>query len=469
MQSKLDEYIKSIQNKKIAFIGIGVSNIPAMKYLRRLDIDVTAFDKKSLEQLGDKVLDLKSLGIKIEIGEDYLEKLVGYDVIFRSPTARFDLPQIEKEVKKGAVVTSEIEQVVDLCPGIIIGVTGSGGKTTTTTIIYEMIKAQGFDVYLGGNIGIPLFDKLDKMNEDTYVVLELSSFQLMTMKKSPHISVVTSLAPDHLDVHKSLDEYYNSKKNIFRYQKENDILVLNYDNELTRKLADESKGIVKFYSAKEKLTEGVIIDENKIKITKGKVRNTVIDTSEIKMMGKYNHLNLCGAILAVDGIVSVDKCIEVAKKFAGVEHRMELIGIYDGVKYINNAIASSPIKAITSLEDFQDKVILIAGGYDKNLEYDEFAKTIVSKVKKLNLMGQIRFQIKEAVEKQLQQNTENDIEINVFDTFEETVLKSIKQAKSGDVVILSPGTGSFDMFKDYMEKGNAYKKVIGDYYKGEAK
>ena len=459
--SKLEEFKKYIKGRKVAFIGIGVSNIPAIKYINRLGAKVTAFDKRKPNDLGDICIELESLGVGLSLGDDYLESLVGFEVIFRSPSVRPDLPEIEKELDKGAVLTSEIEMVMEMCPGKIIGITGSGGKTTTTTLIGEMLNKQELEYYVGGNIGIPLFDKIEDMNENTIVVLELSSFQLMTMTKSPHIAVITSLSPDHLDVHKDLEEYYDSKKNIFKFQEKDDILILNYDNDLVRKLKTQANGIVKFFSGKERLSEGIILDDNKIKIAENKIRKHILNTDDIKIIGRYNLLNLCAAIQAVEGIVSIENIQKVANEFSGVEHRMQIVKEENGIRYINNSIASSPIKAITSLQDFNEKLILLVGGYDRNLDLDEFAKTIIEKGKILILFGQTKTKVKEALNRVIEEMTV-PIDIKIIDSlnFEDAVIKAKINAKSGDTVLLSPGFASFDEFKDYKERGNKFLEII---------
>ncbi len=459
--SKLEEFKRYIRNRKVAFIGIGISNIPAMKYLSKLGANVTGFDKKTYQQLGDICLELESMGIQLSLGEKYLDGLVGFDVIFRSPTVRPDIIQIQRELNMGAVLTSEIEMVMQMCPGKIIGITGSGGKTTTSTLIYNMLKEQGVNCYLGGNIGTPLFDKIDEMEENSIVVLELSSFQLLTMKKSPHIAVITSLAPDHLDVHTSLEEYYEAKTNIFKYQNENDILVLNYDNDILKEYIQQAKGKVKLYSKNTKLDNGIILDDGKVKIASNKVRRHVIDTSQIRMVGKYNVMNLCAAILATEGIVSIENVIKVAESFAGVHHRMEFVAQKNGVKYINNSIASSPIKAITSIEDIEEKIILLAGGYDKHVGFEEFATTIINKVKTVLLFGETKEKIRDAIAQKLEGLQQpSDIKIIMCNNFEGAVKNAIQIANSGDVVVLSPGCASFDEFKNYQERGNKFKEII---------
>ncbi len=459
--SKLEEFKKYIKGRRVAFIGIGVSNIPAIKYINRLGAKVTAFDKRKPSELGDICIELESLGVGLVLGDDYLDELVGFEVIFRSPSVRPDLPQIEKELDKGAILTSEIEMVMEMCPGKIIGVTGSGGKTTTTTLIGQMLMEQGIECYVGGNIGIPLFDKIEEMTEDAIVVLELSSFQLMTMRKSPNIAVITSLSPDHLDIHTDLDEYYDSKKNIFRYQEVEDTLILNYDNDLVRKLKNETNSKVEFFSAKERLTQGIILDDNRIKIAENKIRKHILNVADMKIIGTYNLLNVCAAILAVKDIVSIVNIQKVAMEFNGVEHRMEIVKDEDGIRYINNSIASSPIKAITSLEDFKEKLILLVGGYDRNIELDEFAKVIIEKAKILILFGQTKLKIKEAIDRALEEMTVPvDLKIIEALNFEDAVKKAKYNAKSGDTVLLSPGFASFDEFKDYRERGNKFSEIV---------
>lgn len=458
--NKLEEFKRYIKNRKVAFIGIGVSNIPAMKYLSKLGAIVTGFDKKDYQQLGDTCIELESMGINLSLGEKYLDSLVGFDVIFRSPTVRPDIVQIQRELNMGAVLTSEIEMVMKMCPGTIIGVTGSGGKTTTSTLIYNMLKEENLDCYLGGNIGTPLFDKIDQMKEDSIIVLELSSFQLLTMNASPHIAVMTSMAPDHLDIHKSLDEYYNAKTNIFKYQNENDILVLNYDNEILKDYVNVAKGKCKLYSKNTKLENGIILDDGKIKIANNKVRRHIIDVADIRMVGKYNAMNLCAAILATEGLVSINSVIKVAQEFAGVHHRMEFVANKNGVTYINNSIASSPIKAITSIEDIEEKIVLLAGGYDKNIGFEDFAKTIVNKAKAVILFGETKEKIREEILKQWENASQNDIKIVMCNNFENAVKNAIQIAKANDIVVLSPGCASFDEFKDYQERGNKFKEII---------
>ena len=318
----LEEFKAYIKGKYVAIMGMGVSNTPLIKYLMDLDANITVFDKKHEEEMDKALIEEYAIqGVKFSLGENYLENLVGYDIIFRSPSMRPDIPELEKELDRGAILTSEIEMLIDLCPGKIVAVTGSDGKTTTTTLIYKMLKEEGHNCYLGGNIGIPLFAQIDDMKPEDIVVLELSSFQLMTLKKSPQISVVTNVSPNHLDIHKSYQEYIEAKKNIFKYQNNEGILVINYDNDITRDFALESKGKVRYFSTKVKLDDGVILDNNIIKISEGKIRQQIIDVDDILLLGKHNVENACTAIAAVKDLVSPKNIVKVLTTFKGVEHR----------------------------------------------------------------------------------------------------------------------------------------------------
>ena len=457
---KLEEFCQYLKNKKVAVIGLGVSNMPLLEYLHNLKANVTVFDRKSIDNIDKKIMDIiTEYGFEFSFGERNLEKLKGFDIIFRSPSCRPDLPEIIEELNRGAILTSEIEMLIELCPGTVIGVTGSDGKTTTTTLIYEILKEKGYSCYLGGNIGIPLFAKVGEMKPDDYVVLELSSFQLMNMKTSPAISVVTNVSPNHLDIHKSYEEYIESKKNIFKYQSEDGIVVLNYDNEITREYAKEAPGKVVFFSKKEKLNDGVILDNGVIKICHDKLRKHILNTEDITLRGEHNYENACAAIAATETLVDTETQVKVISKFKGVEHRLELVRELAGVKYYNDSIGTSPSRTIAGLKSYKENIVLIAGGYDKHLDYTPIAMPILDKVTNLILMGQTAGKIKTAVEKAMEE-TGKHIPIYECYTLEETVKKAQEVAKSGDVVLFSPASASFDLYKNFEERGNKFKKIV---------
>ncbi len=462
VNKKLKEFEQFINGKKVAIIGLGVSNIPLLEYLYNLDCSVSVFDKREVEKLdANAVKNIHDYNFKLYTGKDSLKELVNFAVIFRSPSCRPDTPEVVEEVKRGAVLTSEIEMLMQTCPGTIIGITGSDGKTTTTNLIYYILKEKGYNCYLGGNVGIPLFTKVREMTPDDIVVLELSSFQLMDMQVSPHISVITNISPNHLDIHKSYEEYIEAKKNIFKYQTEKDILVINYDNEITKKFAPEAKGKVIYFSRKEKLDDGIICDNGIVKLCENKLRRHILNTKDILLRGEHNHENICAAIAATKTLVEPEIQAEAIRKFKGVEHRLEFVRELNGVKWYNDSIGTSPSRTIAGLKSFDEKIVLIAGGYDKHLDYTPIAKPIVENVSKLILMGATAKKIDEAVSNELKEQ-HKEMDIYYCDTLKETIDKAYEIATPDEIVLFSPASASFDMFKNFEERGNLFKKLVNE-------
>ena len=459
INTKLKDFEENLKNKKIAIIGLGVSNIPLIDYLHDFQAKITVFDKRNEEKIDKGVLEkIENYKISKNFGENYLSNLKDFDIIFKSPSCRPDLPEIEAEVKRGAILTSEIEKVLELAPCKIIAVTGSDGKTTTTSLIYEIVK-QKYKAYLGGNIGIPLFTKIKEMQPEDIVVLELSSFQLMTMKKSPDIAVVTNVTPNHLDIHKSYEEYIEAKKNIFLNQNEDNTLVLNYDNEITKNFAKTAKSKVIFFSSKEKIENGVIYDDGIIKISEDGLRRHLLKLKDTHLRGTHNAENICAAVAATKGLVQIEDQINAIKGFEGVPHRIEFVREINGSKWYNDSIASSPTRTIAGLNSFDEEIVLIAGGYDKHLDYEPIAKPILDKVKTLILLGQTSGKILSAV-KEKQEELGIKIDIYKVDTLEEAVEKAKMEAKPNQVVLFSPASASFDMFKNFEERGNKFKELV---------
>jgi UDP-N-acetylmuramoylalanine--D-glutamate ligase len=459
INTKLKDFEENLKNKKIAIIGLGVSNIPLIDYLHDFQAKITVFDKRNEEKIDKGVLEkIENYKISKNFGENYLSNLKDFDIIFKSPSCRPDLPEIEAEVKRGAILTSEIEKVLELAPCKIIAVTGSDGKTTTTSLIYEIVK-QKYKAYLGGNIGIPLFTKIKEMQPEDIVVLELSSFQLMTMKKSPDIAVVTNVTPNHLDIHKSYEEYIEAKKNIFLNQNEDNTLVLNYDNEITKNFAKTAKSKVIFFSSKEKIENGVIYDDGIIKVSEDGLRRHLLKLKDTHLRGTHNAENICAAVAATKGLVQIEDQINAIKGFEGVPHRIEFVREINGSKWYNDSIASSPTRTIAGLNSFDEEIVLIAGGYDKHLDYEPIAKPILDKVKTLILLGQTSGKILNAVK---EKQGELGIRIDIFkvDTLEEAVEKAKMEAKPNQVVLFSPASASFDMFKNFEERGNKFKELV---------
>ena len=448
MSCAFETYFESLKGKKIAVFGLGVSNRPLVRLLLEFGCDCIGCDRTERAQLDEEVLELERMGCKLSVGANYLENLEA-DLVFRTPGMHPANPALENLRIQGAEVTSEMEVFFEVCPCTILAITGSDGKTTTTTLVSEMLKAEGYKVWVGGNIGTPLLPRVREMQESDYCVVELSSFQLMDMQRSPHVAVVTNLAPNHLDVHGDMDEYVEAKKNIFRFQKENDILVINADNEITAPFV--GNGITKSFSRQGKDASVKLEGEM---ITRGGV--AVLDKKDILLPGEHNVENYMTAIAAVEGLVSDETVRKVAKTFGGVEHRIELVRIKDGVRYYNDSIASSPSRTIAGLKSFPEKVILIAGGYDKHIPYDVLGPEICAHVKKLFLCGATAPQIRAAVE------CCNGEKPEMIDCgkFEAAVKAAAAAAESGDVVLMSPASASFDEFKNFMIRGNFFKKLI---------
>jgi len=455
MKKNFSEFKEFINNKNTAVIGIGVSNIPLIKYLVTLGAKVSAFDKKNEHELGDVLKEFKAIGVTLVLGEDYMDKLHGFQVIFKTPSMRIDAPALLIEKENGAVITSEMEEFVKYCPGKIFGVTGSDGKTTTTSLIYKMLSKEGYKTWVGGNIGNPLFTHIEEINKADMVVLELSSFQLMTIRVSPEVAVVTNLSPNHLDMHKGMEEYIISKKNIFKFQSVDDITILNRDNEITNSMAKEIKGKLMKFSIKEKIEIGAYFDSNKLYINS----KEVCTRDEVKIKGMYNIENLLAAFCAVSMDVSVNSMRAVATTFSGVEHRNEFVRELEGITFYNDSIATSPTRALASINAFEQPVILIAGGYDKKIPFEVLAEQGYSKIKILILMGATKFKIK-AVFDDFAKKSGKVIPIVIVESLEEAVLKAKELSVSGDIIAFSPACASFDSYPNFEIRGNKYKELV---------
>ena len=448
MGSAFEQYFTSLQNKKIVVLGLGVGNQPLVRLLLQFGCHVTGCDRTPREKLDASVLELERMGCTLQVGEAYLEGLQA-DVVFRTPGMHPGNPALVALQQQGAHITSEMEAFFQLCPCPILAVTGSDGKTTTTTLISEILKAAGKTVWLGGNIGTPLLDQVPQIRETDLAVVELSSFQLMDMHHSPCRAVITNLSPNHLDVHKDMQEYVEAKKRIYTFQNPGDLLVVNADNAITAPLV--GNGITHAFSrqgqpAHVRLENGVIY----------RAGEPVLKTEDILLPGVHNIENYMAAIGAVEGLVPDEAIVQVAKHFGGVEHRIELVRIKDGVRFYNDSIASSPSRTIAGLRSFPEKVILIAGGYDKNIPYDVLGPEICAHVKKLFLCGATGPKIRAAVE------ACGDAQPMMEDCadFEAAVRAAAAAAEAGDVVLMSPASASFDAFKNFMVRGDFFKKII---------
>lgn len=449
--NQLQQWKDYIKQKTAAVLGIGISNLPLISFLAQNGAVVTACDKKSRAQLGEETVPkLENMGVSLCLGENYLENLT-QDIIFKTPGMRFDLPPLVAAREAGSVVTSEMEVFFALCPAPILAVTGSDGKTTTTTLIYEILKHMGYRCHLGGNIGKPLLCEVDKIRPEDKVVVELSSFQLHTMRQSPRVAVVTNLSPNHLDMHKSMDEYVDAKKNIYRFQSPGDRLVLNADNAITSQMADEAKTDDVVLFSRSPMAKGVCVRGDSI------FRNGefVLKLSDIKIPGWHNVENYMAAIAAVGEMASYDAVRQVAKTFGGVAHRIEFVAEKGGVKYYNSSIDSSPNRTKNTLSVFSQKVVLICGGKDKGIGYDEIGPVIAEKVKALVLIGATADKIESAAKA-----AGAKVPTVRAATYEEAVSAAKAAAQEGDIVVLSPASTSFDMFRNFEERGNLFKELV---------
>lgn len=460
---KLEKFEEYIKNKKIAVIGIGVSNIPLIDYLFEKEAKVTIFDDREEEKISKDILDkIKKYKFDYYFGKRNLDNLHGFEVIFRSPSCLPTKPELVREKERGAVITTEIEQLIKMAPCKVIGITGSDGKTTTTTLTAKILEDGGYNVYLGGNIGIPLFTKLKEIKPEDIIVLELSSFQLMDMEVSPDISAITNITPNHLNVHKDYQEYIDAKKNIYKHQKSTGILVLNADNELTNSCQNDVNGDVILFSSKQRLDYGYIVEDGIIKECNDGIRRHLISQDEIKLKGIHNLQNICTALALTKDLVSTEKALNTIKEFSGVKHRLELVRVFNGVEWYNDSASTSPTRGISALNSFNKEIVLIAGGADKNLDYTPLGIKIVEKVKSLILIGQTASKIYEAVK--IEEEKQNKkVDIHMCETFKQSLELAKRIAKPGQIVLFSPASTSFDMFKDMYDRGDKFRKEVNDF------
>ena len=471
MNRKLEQFKAHMQGRKVAVLGVGVSNRPLIRYIARLGARITAFDMAdpSDEVLRRTMEDFQAEGIDLawSTGKDYLKGLKGFDMVFRTPKVRFDIPELLAERERGAVITSEMEVFLELCPARTFGVTGSDGKTTTTTLISLFLKEEGYRVWLGGNIGTPLLDRIDEVEETDMVVLELSSFQLHTMRKSPDVAFVTNISPNHLDVHKDYQEYIDAKKNILLTQSFLGRLVLNASNYESRSLATEARGRVVFFGRfEEEGLPGAFLTEDGTLAYREPAsgpRIQVVPASEIVIPGRHNQENYLAAIAATSECVSPAAMARVARTFRGVEHRMELVRELDGIRYYNSSIDTSPTRtkaAMKALEDRGERIVLIAGGKDKKCDYTGLGEAVLAVSDRIVLCGENIPQIERSLRVAAERRAQELPTIVYAQSYEEAVLAARRLAKPGEAVVLSPAGTSFDRFRNFEERGNLYKKIV---------
>lgn len=451
----------SLSRKKVAIVGLAVNNTPLIKYLAREGAVVTVLDQKTPEKLESFLKELKDLPLKYHLGPDYLEHLEGQEVIFLSPGVPKNLPPLREAAEKGIKISSELQLFFSLNTSPTIGITGSSGKTTTTSLIGEML-AKVKPVKVGGNIGRPPISFLAELTDETWVVLELSSFQLQNLGFSPHIAVITNITPNHLDVHSSMDEYIEAKAEILRFQSADDIAILNGDNDITRKMGKMAKGKTYYFSRLTESSPGAFLrgDELILSPTTGS-EEFLCRRGEIRLLGEHNIENVLAAALAARIAGVPAKTIgEAVREFKGVEHRLELVREIEDVKYYNDSISTTPTRAIAGLLAVPAPVVLIAGGYDKNLPFDDFVKVAAERCRTVILLGKTAEKIRAAFERY--KDSIKMPEITQVSDLKEAVITARKAAKPGDAVLLSPACASYDMFRNFEERGRLFKEFVAE-------
>ena len=453
-----------IQGKKVAFIGAGVSHKRCIEQFVELGAQVTLCDqKKSLEDFGAYADTLRRLHVRLSLGEHYTDGFAGQDIIMRTPGYEYYKPELQAALQAGTKVTSEVELFFELCPCEIVAVTGSDGKTTTTTLISKMFEAAGRKVFLGGNIGAALLPQLADVTPEAVAVVELSSFQLISMRVSPKVAVVTNVTPNHLDHHKDMQEYIDAKRNILLWQVPPCRAVLGFENEISRGMQKDCKGEQVWFTRLHDTDKGAFLresDDNLCYAENGVV-TPILPRAEVKLRGLHNVENLLAAIAAVWGRVPVEAMRQVGSTFTGVEHRIEPVRTLDGVTYYNDSIASSPTRTIAGLRSFNQKIILIAGGYDKKIPYEPLAPEILAHVKTLVLMGATGPRIEAAV-RACPGFDESALTILHADSMQHAVELARGAAQPGDVVSLSPASASFDLYPNFEVRGRDYKNIVNN-------
>ncbi len=451
--SVLKNYIDNLGKKKVAFIGAGVAHRELIPLFVAHGAEVILCDQKK------EIEGVDLAGVLCRLGDNYLCGLDDADVIFRTPGFMSTEPAIVKAIERGAIVTSEIEIFFELCKAKIYAVTGSDGKTTTTSLIADMLKSAGKTVHLGGNIGRSMLPIIDEVKDTDVVVCELSSFQLMSMKHRVDVAVVTNITPNHLDHHADMQEYIAAKRNIIDYQDKNGVAVLGFDNELSRDFSNYVNGETRFFSIKNELECGGYLKNEILTLDINGERVEILPAEEIKLPGRHNVENMLAAYTAVYGDVSTEIMAKTAREFAGVEHRIEFVREVNGVKFYNDSIASSPTRVIAGLRAFNKKIIVIAGGYDKNIPYAPLAPELIAGAKAVILMGETGPKIKEAL---LEYPNYIPEKLKLFDAIgmESAVSIAYSISEEGDIVTLSPASASFDAYSNFEARGRHFKEIV---------
>ena len=451
-------YIEQLKEKRIGVIGYGVSNRPLVRVLLEAGCDVTVCDKRTAEELGEAGEALLQAGGKLRSGEGYLEDL-DFDVIFRTPGVLPTVPQLRAAAENGAVLTSEMEAFCALCPCRIVAITGSDGKTTTSTVTAKLLEAAGYRVHLGGNIGTPLFDRLPEIRPEDFAVLELSSFQLHSMQCSPDRAIITNIAPNHLDVHSDFEDYVTAKQNIYRNQKPDGILVLNAKDARTPEFAAEANGELRLFSSRGPVENGAYMQYEILCRADHGATEAYMEASDIRIPGVHNVENYLAALAAVGDLITREQFVEVAKTFPGVPHRREYLRTINGVRFYNDSIASSPTRTIAGLHALPVPPIVILGGHDKHIPFDTLGDELCLHAKAAVLCGETSERIAYAIRASKHYDPER-FPVIVLENFRSAVQVAYGLGGNGDIVTLSPACSSFDRFKNFEERGNVFREIV---------
>ena len=446
-----------LTGKRVLVVGSGISGIAATELLQKKQVEVVLFD-------GNKDLDVETLkkkapvfsDVEIILGELSEEVMEHIDLVVLSPGVPTDLPMVNALRDRQIPIWGEIELAYNYAKGKIVAITGTNGKTTTTSLTGQILENYFPDVKVVGNIGIPYTSGAAETTDETMTVAEISSFQLETTHEfAPVVSAILNITPDHLNRHHTMECYIETKESITKRQKATDTCVLNYEDGVLRTFGETLQTKVVFFSSKRKLEKGLYLDGKEIFLADENGIQPVIDVDDLNILGLHNYENVMAAVgIAYSVGVPMDKIVEVLKRFQAVEHRIEYVTEKRGVKFYNDSKGTNPDAAIKGICAMNRPTYLIGGGYDKNSEYDEWIDSFDGKVKKLVLIGQTREKIAECAKKH------GFYDVVMCDSLEEAIDVCYKEAESGDAVLLSPACASWGMFKNYEERGDIFKAYV---------
>ncbi len=450
--------VLGLNGAHIVILGLARQGIALARFLVGQGAQVTASDAKPAEALGDALSALQGCSLRYALGGHPLSLLDGCDALCLSGGVPLDLPIVAEAQRRGIPISNDAQVFLERCPARVIGITGSAGKTTTTALTGEMLKASGLTTWVGGNIGNPLIADLDKIQAGHVVVMELSSFQLEVMTSSPQVAAVLNITPNHLDRHPTMAAYIAAKKRILDFQAPGDVAVLGYDDAEARRLIKSARGRLNLFSAQDvaqRASGGSAFVRDGQIILATDVETPVCAVRELKLRGAHNVLNVLAAcLLASAGGAGQEAMRRVATSFAGVAHRLQLVGAHNGARYYDDSIATAPERLIAALKSFDEPIVLLCGGRDKHLPWDEAAEAIARRVAHLVLFGEMADLVQDAVRKYQLPNS--GCQIHRAGSLESAVGVAAQVAQPGDVVLLSPGGTSFDAFKDFAERGDKF-------------